>query len=194
MNDVLVLIRRADAIELVPSRALRRAMAVLVFALLTALGAFVSVPLPGTPVPVSLQTLFVSVSGVLLGARLGALAQVAYLAAGIAGLPVFTGGGAGPGHLLGPTGGYLIAFPAAAYVTGWLAPRAGRSRALLGVAIAIGTLVVFAGGVAQLALLLGDLSEALRLGLVPFLAGDAVKILLALLIALPLRDRTLGQL
>jgi biotin transport system substrate-specific component len=171
----------------------RRILAVIAFAVMTALAAFAEVRQPGTQVPLTLQTLFVSLSGVLLGPTLGASAMMAYVMAGAAGLPVFAGGAFGLPYLLGPTGGYLLAFAPAAYVTGVLADRVephgwiGTLR--LGSAIFLGTLVVFAGGVAQLTALTGDPGMAVRLGVLPFLVGDVVKVLLAVLIARRLRAR-----
>jgi biotin transport system substrate-specific component len=135
---------------------------------------------------------------VLLGARLGAVAMTTYVLLGFMGAPVFSNGFGGPGVLLGPTGGYLLAFPLAAAVTGLLAPRANaqslRAGLQLVAAIFIGTAVVFAGGFSQLALLTGDPARALALGVLPFIAGDVVKTLLAFLIARRLRQRTLGLL
>jgi biotin transport system substrate-specific component len=165
------------------------------FAALTAAGAYVVVPVPGSPVPVTLQTLMVTLSGLLLGPALGAAAQATYLAAGAAGAPVFMGGMAGLPHLLGPTGGYLIAFPLAAWVAGWLAGPARRGAAPAGagehvrvhlrfaLAALVASLVIFAGGAAQLSLLTGDVERAVRLGVVPFLIGDALKIAVAALLA-----------
>src|SRR5688500_4177696 len=128
MSDALLQLQKLGAVEVVPSRAARRALAVIAFALLTALGAYAAVPLPFTPVPVSLQTLFVTLAGVLLGPTLGAASQITYLVAGAMGAPVFAGAGAGLPHLFGPTGGYLIAFPVAAYLSGQLsAPPSDRT-------------------------------------------------------------------
>jgi biotin transport system substrate-specific component len=171
------------------ARALK-VLAVLLFAVLTAVGARAAVPLPGTAVPVTLQTLFVLLAGALLGPKLGAASQMAYLTAGIAGLPVFAAG-AGPAYLFGPTGGYLLAFPAAAAAAGWVGrrgPRAGLpAYAWLAGGLFLASLVVFAGGVAQLAVLTGDTERALQLGFMPFLAGDAVKVLIAALVTARLR-------
>ncbi len=197
MSDALTG-RRAEAVS-TNNRVTRRVLAVALFALLTALGAAVAVPLPGTLVPVTLQTLVVSLAGVLLGPFLGAASQAAYLMAGALGAPVFAAGRAGVGWLLGPTGGYLLAFPLAAAVTGWLAGplRSSwnvRAALRLGFAILLGTAVIFAGGVAQLTLLTGDPVHALATGLVPFIAGDLLKVALALLIGMRFRARTLGWL
>src|SRR5690606_25434072 len=198
MTQILLTARRAAALEVVPNRNVRRVFAVAVFVMLTALGAYATVPVPGSPVPVTLQTLFVSLAGVLLGARLGAVAMTSYVLVGLMGAPVFSGGFGGPGVLLGPTGGYLLAFPLAAAVTGMLAPRAAATSPgatlRLGAAIFLGTLVVFAGGWAQLSLLVGDPLRAFAVGVAPFLIGDVVKTLLALLVARRLRNRTLGLL
>ncbi|HEX6937991.1 MAG TPA: biotin transporter BioY [Longimicrobiales bacterium] len=200
MAGFLVQIRRVAGAEVVTSRAARRVVMALAFALLTALGAYVAVPLPGTQVPVTLQAMAVILAGALLGPRVGAASQVAYLTAGALGAPVFSGGGAGVAWLFGPTGGYLLAFPAAAAVVGALAGPAGVRRGgaragelvRLGGALALGSAVILAGGAAQLAILTGDLGSALALGVAPFLVGDVVKILAALGIAARVRGRTLG--
>jgi biotin transport system substrate-specific component len=165
----------------------RQLAAVIFVALLTALGSYMRVPLPGTEVPVTMQTLIVSLAGALLGARLGAMSQALYLAAGALGAPVFAGGAAGLPWLFGPTGGYLLAFPLAAAVTGILVKRAADDGSLagalrLGVAILLGTAVVFVGGASQLALLTGDPARAVQLGVLPFIAGDLLKVVAAVLV------------
>lgn len=193
MDQVLVLVRRVAGAELVPSRTVRRTLAVLLFAALTALGAYARVPLAGDQVPVTLQMLFVLLAGALLGPELGAASQVTYLMAGIAGLPVFAGG-VGVIALLGPTGGYLLAFPIAAWVVGRLAGRGRGSLSRLALGLVAGTLVVYAVGAVQLAVILHAPGQALALGVAPFLVGDAVKIVIAALIAWRLRPRTLEQL
>jgi biotin transport system substrate-specific component len=181
------LLQRLATAEAIGNVRLRRFVAVIAFAVLTALAAFMAVRIPGMPVPITLQTLFVSLAGLLLGPRLGAMAKATYVTAGAAGLPVFAGGALGFAYLFGPTGGYLLAFPLAAYVTGTLVDRTD-TRGWLGalrmtVAVFIGTLVVFAGGFAQLAALTGDPAMALRVGVLPFLFGDVVKVVLAVVIA-----------
>lgn len=153
------------------SPALRRAVGVAGVALLTALGARVAVPIPGTPVPFTFQVVAVLLAGYLLGPTAGAASQAAYLAAGLLGLPVFAAGG-GPAYLFGPTGGYLLAFPAAAAVVGVAATRrSGLVAHLLGAAA--GVAVIHAGGAGWLALT-GE-RAALAAGVVPFLLVDAVK-------------------
>ena len=164
------------------------------FGALTAVGAYIIIPLP--PVPITLQTLFLGLAGTLLGGRLGALSQVIYLLLGIIGLPVFAGGKAGLGVLFGPTGGYLIGFVAAAFVIGKLtALKARPGFAWLCLSLVAGTAVLYALGVLQLSLVarLAPV-KALAVGVLPFLPGDGIKIVLTAWIALKLRDRLGGKL
>jgi len=161
-----------------------RVGAVVLGALLVALAAQVSVPLPGTPVPMTLQPMAVLLVGGLLGARFGALSLILYLAMGAAGLPVFTPTVplVGFARLFGPTGGYLLAYPIAAYAVGALLtpggpPGVSRTqwvRAAL--AVLAGLVLIHLGGLAQLAILTGNLAAAARFGTVPFLLGDLLKI------------------
>jgi biotin transport system substrate-specific component len=149
------------------------------FSLLIALSAQVALPLPFTPVPWTMQTLAVLLTGMLLGQRLGTLTLVAYLAEGLAGLPVFAPGVPGMARLLGPTGGYLIGFVVAAALVGALAQRGWDRKVWTTVlAMVLGNAVIYACGVSWMSVLL-PASDALALGMVPFLAGDAVKIALA---------------
>jgi biotin transport system substrate-specific component len=178
--------QRLDTLE-TPHRAAvwRRAFAVALGALIVAASAQVAVPVPLSPVPMTLQPLAVLAVGGMLGAASGAAALVLYLALGLLGLPVFAGGSAGLVHVLGPTGGYLLAFPAAAAVAGKFAgttPRLGP--VLLGCALAM--VVIHAGGAAQLAVLGGDPGFAIRVGFVPFLTGDLLKIGIAAAVILGL--------
>jgi biotin transport system substrate-specific component len=167
------------------ARAGRRLVGIGAGALAVALAAQVAVPVPFSPVPMTLQPLAVLAVGGLLGATGGLAALVTYLALGMAGLPVFAGGSAGVIHLFGPTGGYLLAFPLAAGLVGLLAGRdAGLLRVLL--ACALGMVVIHLGGVAQLALLGGDAAAAFRVGFVPFLTGDLLKVGLAAAVILAL--------
>jgi biotin transport system substrate-specific component len=175
--------------DLVTSRALRGALGVAVFAMATAFGARLAIPLPGTPVPFTLQLVCVLLAGSILGARLGAASQAVYLAVGAAGAPIFAAGG-GLAYLLGPTGGYLLAFPAAAYVVGLVAGRSvGTWR--LPVGLVAGIAVIQAGGVAWLSIVTGSLDQAVLLGVGPFLLFDVVKVGLVLLISRRVRPRAL---
>ena len=146
------------------------------FSLLIALSAQVAIPLPFTPVPVTLQTFAILLTGVLLGSRRGALAAAAYVVEGSLGLPFFSGGTAGIAHLLGPTGGYLVGCVAAAFVAGLLAEKGVASRpAGLLLVLCAADLVVFIPGLAWLGLFIGA-GKAVALGFLPFLIGDALKI------------------
>ena len=159
-----------------------RAVRIGIAALVVALAAQVAVPLPFTPIPFTLQPLAVLAVGGLLGMGEGFAALVLYLGLGLLGLPVFAGGGAGIVRLIGPTGGYLLAFPLAAGITGALsAPRGGAAAPIWRVlgACVLGMAVIHAGGVAQLALLGGSPAAAFRYGFVPFFTGDLLKIGLA---------------
>ncbi len=152
------------------------------FAIALALASQVALPIPGTPVPITLQPLVVVLAGMWLGPVAGAASMLLYLAAGALGLPVFSPFGApGIARFLGPTGGYLFAYPVAAFVSGALARR---TSTLLGrwVAALAGTTVLLLGGLAQLAVISGGLAQALPLAIHPFLPLDAVKALVAALL------------
>ncbi|MEE8446865.1 MAG: biotin transporter BioY [Gemmatimonadota bacterium] len=169
----------AYPVAVVRRRGLVWAAGAVLFAVLTAAGARLAVPLPGTAVPFTLQVLAVLLSGFLLGPFVGAASQIVYLAAGLAGVPVFYAGG-GFAYLLGPTGGYLLAFPAAAAIAGafaWRSPRVASM--LLGAVLAVA--MIHLGGAAWLALVVGG-DAALRAGVLPFLPGDLLKVALAVLI------------
>ena len=168
---------------------LRRAIAVILGAALVALAAQVAVPIPGTPVPVTLQPLAVLIVGGLLGPALGASSLVLYLLLGAAGLPVFTPIGLpGVARLIGPTGGYLLAYPLAAALVGRFAtadPGRTPGVARLALAALAGLVLIHLGGLAQLVLLTGSGAAALQLGTVPFLLSDLGKLAIAVLILRP---------
>src|SRR6266571_2499978 len=161
--------------------------AVVVGAVLVALAAQVAVPLPGTPVPMTLQPMAVLLVGGLLGPRLGALSMILYLAMGAAGLPVFTPSPLllpGIGRLFGQTGGYLLAYPIAAYAAGAIVPplrsvergSGGEDTGRAALGVFLGLVLIHLGGLAQLLILTGNLSAAARFGTWPFLLGDLIKI------------------
>ena len=163
-----------------------RVASVALIAAMTAAAAQISIPLPFTPVPFTLQPMIVLLGGAALGSRLGMSAQVLYLAAGIAGLPVFATSPVLPQgalRLLGPTGGYLMSYPFAAFLTGLLAERGFDRRYLTSViAMAAGLAVVFTFGVVWLAFFArsaAGLQAALRTGLYPFVPADIFKIFVA---------------
>lgn len=161
------------------------------FALLLTAAAQVSMVIPGTPVPFSLQPLVVVLAGLMLGPVAGAASMALYLAAGAAGLPVFSpiaGLPHGFARFLGPTGGYLIAYPVAAWVAGTLAGRQSTFfRRFL--AACAGILAIFVGGISQLTIVTGSFRTALDLGITPFVPLDAVKALLAAGIATPRKQK-----
>lgn len=147
--------------------------------LLVGLGAQVAIPLPFSPVPITGQTLAVLLAGAMLGSRRGSLSVLLYLVEGLVGLPVFAGGTAGIGHLLGPTGGYLVGFVAAAFVTGWLAEK-GWSRNVWTTLLAmlVGNVVLYGFGLPWLSIFVGG-RAALTAGLLPFIPGDLIKAIAA---------------
>ncbi len=153
-------------------------------AVLVAAAAQISVPLPGTPVPMTLQPMAVLLVGGLLGARLGALSLILYLAMGAAGLPVFTPTVPlfGIARLLGPTGGYLLAYPVAAWAVGAVvSPGRGPGVGLpwvgrVALGVLAGLVLIHLGGLAQLAIITGSIAGAAQLATWPFLLGDLLKI------------------
>ena len=180
--------------EVVEQRGLRRAIAVLAFVVATSLAAQVAVPLPWTEVPMTLQPMLVILAGAVLGPWLGATAMALYLSVGMLGAPVFAMGGAGVAWLMGPTGGYLIAYPAAAFLVGLIARGdAGWIRTAL--ALTAGMAVIYLGGVSQLMLFTGQgPAEAAAVGVLPFVLADLNKVVLALVLAKKAGDTSLGDL
>lgn len=169
-------------IRFTPASVVRRSVILAAGVLLVALGAQVAIPLPATPVPITLQVPAVLIVGGLLGPAAGATSMILYLALGAAGLPVFAPIGApGLARLFGPTGGYLLTYPFAAALVGYLIAD-GRSWGRVALSLAAGLLTIHAGGVVQLAALGGDLATAARLGSFPFLLVDLVKLCAAALI------------
>ncbi|MHC1744144.1 MAG: biotin transporter BioY [Syntrophobacteraceae bacterium] len=165
---------------------LRMSVYASLMAALIAVGAYLVVPVG--PVPVVLQNLFVLLAGLLLGGRWGLASVGIYLLVGAVGLPVFAEGKGGIAHLLGPRGGYLFGFAAAAAVAGMISER-GRSRMSVdAVAVVIGTLLVYACGVPWLKVQTGmSWEKALAVGMAPFVIPDAVKAAAAVVLARSLR-------
>lgn len=167
-----------------------RLAAVVFLAVLTAVAAQISIPLPFTPVPLTLQPVIVLLGGAALGAKLGMASQMLYLVAGIAGLPVFAASPVLPQgvfRLLGPTGGYLMAYPFAAFLTGWLAERGFDRRYFTSVvAMIAGLALVYTFGVSWLAFFARPtavgFSTGLQLAVYPFIVVDVVKIVLAAMV------------
>jgi biotin transport system substrate-specific component len=159
------------------------------FGALTAAGAFIMIPLP--PVPITAQTFFLNVAAILLGGPLAALSQFIYVLMGIAGLPVFAGGKAGIGVLFGPTGGYLLGYIIAAFVIGIIS-GARKSAGIFWhiFSMLIGMVIIYCIGCFQLALVAKfSFSKAIAVGIIPFIPGDIIKILLAAIIVSKLKGR-----
>lgn len=153
---------------------------------LTAVGAYVAIPVG--PVPIVLQNFFVFLTGLLLGRKWGLASIGIYLLAGALGLPVFAGGAGGIGRMVGPTGGYLWAYPVAVFLIAAVSEKSG-GRALFDIlAMVLATAVIYTLGVGWLTILTGmSLPKAIAVGMLPFLPGDAVKILAAVPVARSLR-------
>ncbi|MGB6194248.1 MAG: biotin transporter BioY [Terracidiphilus sp.] len=167
---------------------LRTAGVVLLGSLLLALCAHASIPLWFTPVPLSLQPFGVLLLGLLLSPGLALATVGAYLLEGAAGLPVFAPGALGVAHLLGPTGGYLMAYPLAALLISALWRRSGRGFGAALASAAAGDLVILFGGALWLSVIhLGSLRTDLSLAALPFLPGDALKIAAAAGVAAAVR-------
>jgi biotin transport system substrate-specific component len=166
-------------VALAPLDLVRQVGLVIGFSLLTALAAQVVIPIG--PVPITGQTFAVLLTGALLGPRLGAMAMIAYLIEGASGLPFFAGGHFGLVHLMGPTGGYLVAFPAAAFIAGAFAEHGWDRRFFsAAAAMAIGSIVIIVCGCVWFSLLTHtSIVNAVRVTVAPFILGDIVKILLA---------------
>lgn len=166
---------------------LRSAGIVLAGSALVAASAHVALPLWFTPVPLTLQPFAVLLLGLLLAPRLAGATLALYLAEGALGLPVFTPGAAGAGglgHLLGPTGGYLMAYPAAAMLISFLWRRGGRGFSMALVSAAAGNLLILLGGALWLAALTHAQGRSvLMLAVLPFLPGDALKVAAAAALA-----------
>ncbi len=163
-------------------RWLYEAMLIVAGTALIAVCAHIAIPLWFTPVPITGQTFAVLLIGALYGSRRGVATMLAYLAEGAAGLPVFApgqAGGAGVAHLFGPTGGYLLGFVVAAFIVGALAERGwDRSFGRSLIAMTIGTVAIFAVGLTWLSAFVGW-GNVLATGLIPFIPGGIIKIILA---------------
>ncbi len=159
-----------------------------------AVGSRLVLPLPFTPVPLTLGNFAVLLAGLALGSRRGFAAAALYLAWGAVGLPVFNPVGPGSiAQLLGPTGGYLLAYPVMAFLAGWIAERGSSSFARNVVAGAIGELALFAGGLSWLAVMTHSWQRAAYFGLYPFFFAEVMKVMVAAVIALRLRRSTASR-
>lgn len=156
--------------------------------LFVALCARVTVPLPFTPVPLTLQNFGVLLVSLMLGSRRGFAALALYLAEGASGLPVFNPLGiGGVAQLLGPTGGFLLAYPFVAGLAGWIMERGRKSFSRAALAASAGELVLFAGGLTWLAILTHSVAQAIRFGLYWFIFAEVIKVMAAAAIAIRAR-------
>jgi biotin transport system substrate-specific component len=165
---------------LAPQGLLKKATLVVAFSLLVALAAQVAIPLPFTPIPLTLQTFAVLLTGALLGSRMGALTLMLYVAEGAVGMPFFSAGRGGAAYLLlTPATGYLLSYPLAAFATGWLAERGWDRRYLTAAAamLAGSAIILLCGWLGFLRF--QSAASSFALGVAPFLPGDLVKVALA---------------
>ena len=168
------------------SKQLRMMVYASLFAALTAVGAFLAIPIG--PVPIVLQNMFVYLAGLMLGGRWGLASVGVYLLAGACGLPIFAGGLGGIGRFIGPTGGYLVGYLPAVFIIGKISQKQNPRMVSDVLAMICGTLVLYACGVSWLKIVTGmSAARALALGMFPFLIGDALKIAAAAAIAKALR-------
>ena len=166
--------------ELISDKKICRLLAVGAFIIFTVLSAFVRIPLPFTPVPVTLQTFFVLLSGALLGRKLGVFAQAGYLFLGFFGQQVFTGSGSGSLYLLGPTGGYIAGFILASFFTGSLLSKEKQSSAIIFAKLLTADFIILLSGTFWLKISLScTLVQAFLLGFIPFILADVFKVALA---------------
>ncbi|MFH1397510.1 MAG: biotin transporter BioY [Candidatus Omnitrophota bacterium] len=175
--------------ELVVNRTACRIIGVAAFIILTSLGAFVRIPLPFTPVPITLQTFFVSLSGAALGGVLGGLSQMGYVLLGVFGLPIFSKGGSGLPYLFGPTGGYLLGFILSSL---FIAQYIKYSRNFITTLLifCLGDFILLSCGVIWLKVILGySLPKTVLIGFLPFIPGDLAKASAAAVIYLRVKNR-----
>jgi biotin transport system substrate-specific component len=177
--------------EFVSDSRISAAIGVIFFVIATALGAYIRIPVKGSPVPITFQTFFVLLSGAVLGKRLGLVSQFAYLALGMMGLPIFQGYSFGVQHIFGPTGGYIAGFLAASFTVGRiLQDRAeGIYRPLI--AFLAGSFMIYLFGTAWLICIYKiNPYSAVTIGILPFIPGDLIKIALALAVFFKISKRS----
>jgi len=166
--------------------ALRPLVYASLFAALTAVGAYLFIPIG--PVPIVLQNMFVFLAGLLLGSRWGLASVAVYLLAGLCGLPVFAGGTGGIGRFFGPTGGFLLGYLPAVFLIGWIAERRPGRMIWDVVAMILGSAALYACGLPWLKVVTGmSFAKAAAAGVLPFLIGDALKVTAGALIARAVR-------
>jgi len=186
------LVRGKDQVEDWRREWAKQAAIVITASLFVALCARVTVPLPFTPVPLTLQNFGVLAVGLLLGSRRGFAALSLYLVEGAFGLPVFSLGG-GIGHILGPTGGFLMAYPLVAFVAGYIYEHSSRRFGWAALSALAAEVVLFAGGLSWLAVITHSVSLAIRFGLYWFVFAEVIKVLMAAAVAVRWHQRLSSQ-
>lgn len=160
-----------------PGERIRSMVYASLFSSLTAASSIFVIPLG--PVPITLQVLFVLLSGGLLGPAWGVVSMILYILMGLIGLPVFSGGRAGIGHILGPTGGYLVGFVFSSFIAGLLT-RSKRSLPIIFFGMMVSLLAIYCPGILWLSITARlPISKALAVGLIPFIPGDILKAIIA---------------
>ncbi len=176
--------------EITLNRAVSRILGVLIFVILMSLGAFVRIPLPFSPVPLTLQTFFVLLSAAFLGSGFGAVTQASYIFLGLVGIPIFSGAGSGLLYFFGPTGGYLLGFILAALFIGRFIKYTPDNLFYTLAVFCLGDLILLASGTIWLKVIFGySWDKLLLIGFLPFLTGDLVKAFCASVIYLKLKSR-----
>jgi len=186
MRELIHMIANENTIDrsssnLRDTKAILASLALIIgFTALTSLGALVRIPLPFTPVPITLQTLMVVLAGAMIGSKRGAMSQLLYVGWGMSGLPLFAGSAAGFAIIAGPTGGYLLGFIAAAYVVGMMINKADTLLKQAGV-FTLGTMIILTLGWIHLSVFFagGNFAHGLTLGVWPFIPGAILKIVAA---------------
>lgn len=172
-NSKNAIIKTVPYIE---NEVLKAVLLVTGFAFLTAIGALIRIPLPFSPIPITLQTFFVLLAGVMIGSKKGALSQLIYVAGGATGIPIFAGMASGVALLAGPTGGFLAGFLFAPAVVGYLIGESSSRFRLIGALLAGTALIFLFGNLWLWKLTGGSMMNTLMLGFVPFIPGAIIKI------------------
>ena len=154
---------------------------IILFSLLTAVGSHIYIPLPFTPVPITLQNFFVLLSGAILGAGAGTISQLSYIGLGVSGLPVFSQGYSGVSRLIGPTGGYIFGFVFSAYIVGKLLSVKNVCKSYLKTffVFMLGMIVILICGAIQLSIVMHySIKQTMVCGILPFIYGDFIKLII----------------
>jgi biotin transport system substrate-specific component len=183
-------IQEVLSIKLIKDKAVCRVLGVFIFIIFTSLGAFVRIPLPFSPVPITLQTFFVLLSGLILGGNLGATSQIFYVILGVLGFPIFTNATCGFYYLFGPTGGYLFGFILVSFLIGNVIRKTNSNFGLFSIVILGSMIILFFGSIWLMLLFKIGFDKAILLGALPFIPGDIIKSIFACLVYKKIHSRT----